>query len=69
MKESDRGGERKVEQTELPQLLEPHPSLPGLSGQVEVCHKSERGRHTVAVSRIEPGQLVARDDIVSLKTC
>ena len=62
--EEQNRGERKVEETELPQLLEPHPSLPGLSGQVEVCHKSGRGRHTVAVSRIEPGQLVARKDIV-----
>ena len=55
----------KVEQAaELPELLEAHPSLPGLSGQAEVRHNGGRGRHTVATSRIEPGQLVARDDIV-----
>ena len=55
----------KVEQAaELPELLEAHPSLPGLSGQAEVRHNGGRGRHTVATSRIEPGQLIARDDIV-----
>ena len=59
--------ELKVEETELPELLEPHPSLPGLTGQAEVCHTGGRGRHTVAVGRIEPGQLVARDDILVLK--
>ena len=59
--------EVKVEKTELPELLEPHPSLPALTGQAEVCHTSERGRHTVAIGWIEPGQLVARNDIVVLK--
>ena len=63
--EEAKKAERKVEETELPQLLEAHPSLPGLSGQVEVCHTSGRGRHTVAVSPIEPGQVVARDEILS----
>ena len=47
-------------QAELPHLLEPHPSLPGLTGQAEVRHSCGRGRHTVAASRIEAGQVVAR---------
>ena len=59
---SDQGNIDQIggNQADLPHLLEPHPSLPGLTGQAEVRHSGGRGRHTVAASRIEAGQVVAR---------
>ena len=62
---SDQGNRENIDQiggnqAELPHLSEPHPSLPGLTGQAEVRHSCGRGRHTVAASRIEAGQVVAR---------
>ena len=43
---------------ELPSLSSPHPALPGLAAQCEVKFEAGRGRHCVASSDCQPGQLV-----------
>ena len=45
--------------------FDPHPCIPGLSAKLEVRHEAGRGRHSVAVTEIAPGEAVCEDSPVT----
>ena len=52
---------REPRSASVPVLTSHHPSVSGLSGCCEVRHERERGRHCLARTDCQPGQLVASD--------
>ena len=58
--------EAAVEEKEEVQVrFDPHPCIPGLSAKLEVRHEAGRGRHSVAVTEIAPGEAVCEDSPVT----
>ena len=53
------------EEEEVQVRFDPHPCIPGLSAKLEVRHEAGRGRHSVAVTDIAPGEAVCEDSPVT----